>query len=384
MPTFEVDVNPKLLDYAIKSSGYEVGELAEKINAKKMDKDRLVDLASGKKKPLITEIEKIDGVLKRGLPFFFLSEVPDEEKILRYRRKIPGLHLDPSTEVTLRDFNFLREEIKYMLDETGTDFGRKDRIYTLKASAEKTAGEFRKLFGYSPGDFESLGPRDVFDHLRNRIEERNVFVFKNIATSEKLDDNLRGCVFLKSDLPPLILINSTDDKNAEIFTLLHEFAHYLLNEEELDTESVSDDYNSPAEKWCNDFAYSFLISPHDEAKENFAMENHDHLTKPETLRSLSGKYKISRAALMYRFLIKEIISLETYLDFREKNRYKVRRSGSGGGNYHATLRSKMSGRYVSLVDRSYRNNSISLNDALRYVKAKDSGKFKEMAEAVIR
>lgn len=48
----------------------------------------------------------------------------------------------------------------------------------------------------------------------------------------------------------------------EIFTLIHELGHYLLNEEEieeLDYSNLARRDLSAIEKWCNDFSYYFLI-----------------------------------------------------------------------------------------------------------------------------
>ena len=209
-------------------------------------------------------------------------------------------------------------------------------------------------------------------------------MFKNYPNSEKLDDNLRGCIFLENSLPPLILINSNDNKYAEIFTLLHEFAHYLLDKEELDTNDISDDFDNPIEVWCNEFAYSFLINLDIERKESFNKENVNYLLEPETLKSLSDKYKVSKAALMYRFLIKNIISLDTYKSFKRNYSYKKRSKSSKGrgGNYYYTIRDKLSKNYISLVDRSYRSDTISRLEAFNYLKVKDSSKFEFIQEAI--
>ena len=384
MVSFEVDINPEILEFAISSSGYSLEDLARKVNKKKFDLEYLNKLILGDVKLTITELEKIDELLKRGVPFFFLSDIPDEERILRYRKKIPNLGLNPSTEVTLREFNFLREEIKFMLEENEIDFSRKARIFNINNKPEDVAKHFRELFKFNNLNIEKEDASDVFKFLRGKIEEFNVFVFKNYTISEKLDDNLRGCIFLGNGLPPLILVNSNDNKYAEIFTLLHEFGHFLLNKEELDTDDVSDNYNSPIERWCNDFAYNFLISEEIEKKERFSKENSENLLKPESLNYLSKKYKVSKAAFMYRFLIKNIITLEVYNSFKSSYVYKKKSDEKkrGGGDYYNTIRDKFSRKYISLVGRSYKNNTISMGEAFNYLKVKNTEKFEFMQEVV--
>ena len=46
----------------------------------------------------------------------------------------------------------------------------------------------------------------------------------------------------------------------EIFTLIHELGHFLLNEEEiekLEIEHLANDNLSSIERWCNDFSFHF-------------------------------------------------------------------------------------------------------------------------------
>jgi Zn-dependent peptidase ImmA (M78 family) len=298
--SFEVNVNSNVLEYAIESSGYSIENLANEINKKKksFNFDYLKKIITGEKKPLFSDLEKLDSFLKRGLPFFLLNDIPKEDKILKYRKKSPNLNLSPSTEITLREYNYLREEISYLLTKKEISSKRKTKIYLLNDKPEEISSYFRNKFKFEDLEIEKKKPEDVFKFLRDKMEETNLFIFKNYVTSEKLDDNLRGCVFLESSLPPLILINSNDDKNAEIFTLLHEFAHYLLNKEELDTDEVSDNFLDPIEIWCNDFAYSFLIDSKIEKMENFTKENSQNLIEKNRLTELSKKYKVSKYAFM--------------------------------------------------------------------------------------
>jgi Zn-dependent peptidase ImmA (M78 family) len=381
--SFEVKIRPEILEYAIDVSGYSKEFLAEKIKKKKKSftLDYLKGILSGENHPLFSDLEKMDHFLKRGLPFFFLEFIPEEEKKLEYRKKDSTKGLEPKTEVTLREFNYLREEIKYFLDVEGTPIHRRIKEFSIFNNPLKVAEEFRNLFDYSRENFEKASPKEVFDYLREKIEELGAFVFKNYYQTEFLDDNLRGCIFLGNDLPPLILINSNDNKNAEIFSLLHEFAHFLLNKEEVDTIELTGDIQNKVEVWCNEFAFSFLISYEDSREEEFEKKNKDLLIAPDNLKNLSEKYKTSKFALMFHFFRRNIISLNEFNEFKSMYKYKEKREEkkSGGGDYYATIRDKFSKKFVDLIYNSYKKGSISQNEAFNYLKVRDKSRLDYIA-----
>ena len=381
MSNFEVSINPEIFKYAIDISGYTDEEIIKKVDTKKFTKNYLEKLSSGAEKPKLIELKKIDSLLKRGIPFYFLDETPYEAKLLKYRKKFPKLGLDPKTLVTLRDFNFLREEIKFMIEENELDYTRKLRVFSLKENAETVACHFRKLFELDKLNVSKLKEEEFFDFLRTKIESY-VYVFRNYPNTEKLNGNLRGCIFLDDELPALILINSNDNKKAEIFTLLHEFAHYLLNKEEVDANKLVEDFDNKAERWCNEFAYKVLITEESEIKEKFTKDNPVLLTK-ENLENISNKYKVSKLAFMYRFFVLKIIDSDKYNNFKKKNPYKKsEKKKEKGGNYYATIRSKLSRKFISLVVRSHKNNIISDIEAFKYLKVSNFDRFEFMQEVI--
>jgi hypothetical protein len=86
---------------------------------------------------------------------------------------------------------------------------------------------------------------------------------------------------------------------------------------------------------------------------------------------------------MYRFLLKKIITLDEYYEFKSGFIYKSKnnketKKNSSGGNYYATRKDKFSKKFISLISSSYKNETISMNEAFNYLGVKDSNRFEEM------
>ena len=93
------------------------------------------------------------------------------------------------------------------------------------------------------------------------------------APNRKEKANIDG-FFLK---PDVIVIKRHQSFRREIFTLAHELGHFLLDEEEielLDYSVIADKHISILERWCNDFAYFFLIGEYDKLMEEIKTANH--------------------------------------------------------------------------------------------------------------
>lgn len=59
----------------------------------------------------------------------------------------------------------------------------------------------------------------------------------------RLDVNEFRGFLLYDDIAPLIFINSGDSEAGKIFTLIHEYIHFLLQEDDIFVDEVSDETN---------------------------------------------------------------------------------------------------------------------------------------------
>ncbi|HNZ61151.1 MAG TPA: ImmA/IrrE family metallo-endopeptidase [Methanofastidiosum sp.] len=378
--SFTIEINPKTLAYAIDNSGYTLEELADSIKSRSKVKyfniEYLTDITKGKISPKYTDLKKIDSFLKRGVPYYFLNNPPKDRVFVKFRNKYPNFKLSPGLEIKLRKYELLREDIKDLCNLENIPFERTVPIYTLNDSPVEVAHEFRNLFNFDEIDIDNLESKDVFKTIRERIEDKLVFVFKDDL------EYLRGCIFIGNNLPTLILVNSTEDKNGEIFTLLHEFAHFLLDNEEIDVDISKYENDPNIERWCNSFSYHFMMKDENESKEKFLYKNKEELLDSYYLTHLSNKYKISKLAFVYRFYLLDLISSEDYNDYKKRSPYKHKRTAnkSGGGNYYLTLKTRLSNKFTSLVYRNYVTGNISTYEAFNYLQVKDHSRMNQLVE----
>ncbi|MDD9868061.1 MAG: ImmA/IrrE family metallo-endopeptidase, partial [Candidatus Campbellbacteria bacterium] len=239
---------------------------------------------------------------------------------------------------------------------------------------KKIAKLYREKFDFNNFLEEEANTADkVFKFLREKIEGEGVYVFKNNKNDKGgragLDDNLYGCIFLDRGLPPLILLNSDYPEVSQISTLLHEFAHYLLGEQEIEISENRE--KTRIEKWCNRFAYHFMISEEIEKGKNFNKQN---------LKALSEKHFISKMSLMIRFKDLEIVSERELRDFLNRSyknqdapaKDKNNKNDKGGvsGNYHTTKKERTSKKFLGVLSENFYSKKISKSEFSKYLGVK--------------
>ena len=123
----------------------------------------------------------------------------------------------------------------------------------MTESAADLAAECREEFNFTIHDqVHAQSALEVFRFLRTEIENQGIFVF---LFKMPLED-CRGFCWIDNDIPPAIIINSSEPTNeAMIFTLLHEYCHLLLR---LPGVSGGAPQNQ-TERFCNQFTANFLM-----------------------------------------------------------------------------------------------------------------------------
>ena len=160
-------------------------------------------------------------------------------------------------------------------------------------------------------------------------------------THRKLDrDEFRGFA-LADDLAPLIFINGSDTKAAQMFTLAHELAHLWLGQTAL-SDSAPSAVPSPAvEAWCNRVAAELLV-PLRVLREEFRAE----AGRRAELERLARRFKVSTLVLLRR-----IHDLGAMDDASFRAAYQAERArllarpATSGGSFYPTLRARVGRRF---------------------------------------
>ena len=104
------------------------------------------------------------------------------------------------------------------------------------------------------------------------------------------DQKMGGC----------ILINSNPNSGNQLFSLAHEYAHFVFHKEKLGIISTEEERNSTDEKVANSFASNFLI-PEDTLRDLFNMRIKEVSDlKAEDVVYLADYFGVSFVAMVYR------------------------------------------------------------------------------------
>lgn len=175
---------------------------------------------------------------------------------------------------------------------------------------------------------------DALHHLREAIEHAGILVAINSVvgndTHRKLDtEEFRGFV-LTDKYAPLIFVNGSDAKSAQMFTLAHELAHLWVGESALFNLQNMAPSGFAVEQFCNKVAAEFLV-PAAEFESYWPQAIQD----ADPFQVIARHFKVSPIVAARRAqdlgLIQQAEFLTFYRTYQEDERRQVARTAGGGG-----------------------------------------------------
>ena len=376
-----VDIELSVLKWLIESSGWTREEMAKRL---KTSLQNIEKIESGEKKPSFRQLEELSIIFKRPVASFLLSKPLTEKQKPKDYRLLPGKtnKFDKKTILIMRHARRLQELSKELSKNIAYETQSKIEKARLSDNPETIALRFREKFNLTEEKQRKFKtPYELFNYLRDLLEEMNIYLFQ---FSMPIED-ARGFVFA-DESPHVIVVNTKDNIEARIFSLMHEFAHILLGESVIDLPDATIIYKDNIEKWCNEFSSAFLL-PKDLAKSAFD-KNKEKLTQKETLKYLSNKYKVSKAMIILNMLKLHYIEKDDYdsiLARFKKEEIKPKKEGekvTGGGiPSEVKCLSEVGNKFVSLVANNYDKEYITYSDALNYLSIKSRNFDKVLSKA---
>jgi Zn-dependent peptidase ImmA (M78 family) len=284
--------------------------------------DLLNMVSVGLKKPILVEeifskniklsyLKKIDRVFNKGLHYYLDPKSPEEfkEESIFFRKTNFNTELNFGAKKVVTQFEEFKISLTAISKLAEINFSRVLPIFSVSDNPKETAIKIRN----------SLYPnfnkdqKEFLKSLIGKLAQNNILVFEFVETWNKIDKaNIDG-FFL--DPFVIVLKRQQFSYRREIFTLAHELGHFLINEEEiekLDYDYISRINLSKIERWCNDFAYYFLIGEFDnyirEIDKATAQNDYYH----ELISDISSKTHLSEIALYTRLLYENKILQSDY------------------------------------------------------------------------
>ncbi len=369
-----VEVKPELLRWARERSMIERAALAARF-------PRLDAWEQGELQPTLKQLEDFANATHAPIGYFFLSAPPVERMPIPDFRTVAGRHVvRPSPD--LLDTIHLCQQRQEWYREFARSIG--ERPMTAVGSLSVTTGtrlaaaQIRKAIGFDLDERRRIPTWT--DALRRFIELADaagvmVMVSGVVGSNNrrKLDpEEFRGFA-LADSLAPLVFLNGSDTKAAQMFTLAHEIAHIWLGESAVSNAKPSDVPDHRIERWCNDVAAELLVPL------EIFQHDYDRIADLRTeMDRLARRFKVSTLVILRRMRDAGL----NVARFREAYNDEVERlsalSTGSGGNFYLTLGARASKRFARALVVSTLEGRSSFTEAFRLLGFKKMATFHEL------
>lgn len=305
-----VTLNISRLEHLLSLYRVTKDELLARLNVKRKIPLSIDDVFTEEIK--LSLLKKIDSVFHKGLSYYLDPKEPvqSKEESIFFRKDNFNAKLNLGARQIVTRFEEEKIAFSTLAKLSDFKFKRSIEVFKTSDSAENVAAQIRKTL------YAEFNPdkREFLKSLISKLADNNILVFEFVETHNKREKaNINGFY-----LAPNVIVLKRNQKSfsREIFTLAHELGHYLLNEEEIDddTNEEKTEYKSLSniEKWCNDFAYYFLIGNHFTTINNLPIADSSNDYHHAIIREVSKQTHLSTIALYTRLLLNNKISPYNY------------------------------------------------------------------------
>lgn len=359
----KVAVKKEVLNWAIDRSKRTIEDLRGKF-------PKITEWIEGSNEPTLRQLESLAKATRTPFGFFFLNQPPEIRLPIPYFRTPGGEGLDKPSPDLIETIQLMQQRqswIKEFWIEEGKERLSIVRSATVSEPPNSIAQRIRDAIGFD----ESWAARQgtwtkSLKILREAIEAAGIMVVVNGVvgnnTHRKLDvEEFRGFV-LVDDYAPLVFINGTDGKAAQMFTLAHELAHVFLGSSAAFDLRRLQPANDPIEKACNSIAAEFLV-PASRLREIWPDVRGDD----NPFQSLARIFKISSLVAARRALDLRIISQREFFDFYQDYLDSLRLHHKKGerGDFYATQNLKIGKLFARTLLSAVREGRLLYHDAYR-------------------
>lgn len=303
----KVEFNKDRISYLLALYKMSIDDLLSLLN---MGKKRLVNVTDLTGDIIdLNLLKRIDKVFQKGILFYMdFSELRNNRNSSVFFRKSEfGTQLNMESMRIVHKF----ESLKHTLDGYNilSHFNVDSQLKkcTIKAEPSKIAEEVRRILLPTKRCNTS---RSFLVELISMFSENNIFVFEFIETWNKKEKTNIDGVFIK---PNLIVLKHHKHYKREIFTLVHELGHLLLDVEEVeDVDLVNGKMSNDIERWCNEFAFYFLLGDDYIKLLNVSRVNSTNDYCMDVVQDLSDNHFVSRLAIYTHLYLHNKMSYATY------------------------------------------------------------------------
>jgi len=251
---------------------------------------------------------------------------------------------------------------------------------SIEQSPDTVADRIREALRFEVSEQVGLKAKDKYrlpTILRQKFASAGVLTFKR---SELKKLGIRGICIFADPLP--IIIFGNESPAAQAFTLSHELAHVALGDSGIIGPVRKN--SSPTEKWCDQFAASFLM-PRSAVRETVGpMPNApaDRISDEELSR-FARHFSVSAHAMLIRLVHLGYVRESFYWN-NKKSKFDTEEANFkqfGRGEYYGTrFRNTLGDLYTGLVLEAWNSDRITNHNAAEFMGIKNLSHLYDIRE----
>lgn len=349
------NINPDILRQCREQMGLAFADVEKKIK-------KIAAIEDGEQKPTFNQLNTLAELynvprwvfISEFLPeqYQFNKAVPAFRQFAQDRAELFGEHKVRSLTARVERLRNLILELRDDMREPVAQFAPPK--LQKNASSEVTAKQIRAWLRVE-GNLDFL-------QWKEHLEDKGIFVFMTSKYKgwSHIDKALfRGLAIYHPTLP-IIVINDSDAKKAQSFSLFHELGHLLRGESAIDDWN---DHNQKIERWCDELAGNVLMPV-----EQFRAATHN-VNDLDAVKLIARGFKASAYACLVRLRQLRIIDRASYSAFKiqlneEYVQLQKKLKESDGGparNRPQEVLNQYGHIYTKVLFQAYHNQEIGLH-----------------------
>lgn len=341
---------------------------------------------SGEDQPTLKQLEDFARLTHTAIGYFFLPAPPVLAlPVPDYRTLRDAALAEPSSELL---------DTIYLCQQRQDWYRDHARVHSaaplpfvgsanLLETPETVAQRMQTVLNLSAEERRQLPTwTEALRQLINKAEDAGVMVMASSIVGSnshrKLDvGEFRGFA-LADELAPLVFLNGSDSKAAQMFTLAHELAHLWLGATGVSDTEAGTVPEQATERWCNRVAAELLVP-----LEALRAAHQPGAPISAEIQRLAREFKVSSLVALRRLFDAGFIDrAQLWQHYREEQarlRALDQRGSSGGGDFYRTLGARTSKRFARAIVSSTLEGQTLFQDAFRMLGVRKTATFYEAA-----
>jgi Zn-dependent peptidase ImmA (M78 family) len=374
-----IPFNADMLRWAREWRGRSVDEVATKLK-QPIEKIQAWESKSSGEHPTVVQARTLAAFYERPFLEFFRAtqpQVQEPQLVPDFRRPRDVKKLNAEQERDLKSIQSWAEAQRENALDLYNEIGEEppvlpETVYSSvqsdpDAAASRTRGTL-EFFLFEQTSIKSSQQRYLPNILRRKFEAAGILTFKR---NELKSLSVRGICIFAEPLP--VVVFSMESPAAQSFTLSHELAHVVLQESGI-IGPVSKK-SSEIEKWCDQFAASFLM-PKDAVREQVGPTPNkpaDEIGDTD-LAQYASYFRVSRHAMLIRLVHLGYVKPSFYWNFKKAqfdNEEKKFKQFGRAEYYGSRYKNTLGDLYTGLVLQAWSSGRITNHNAAEFMGIKN-------------